>query len=111
MQYVVSIADMKMSRNKKDIIVTHALGSCIGLTIYDPRNHIGGMLHFMLPGSNNGRIDNPLMFAESGVPVFLNKFEFIGGNIKGSVTKAAGGALINDAKEKSFFAQNILVSN
>ena len=48
MRYVVGVGDMKVGQ-KGDIIVTHALGSCLGLMLYDPVMKIGGMLHAMLP--------------------------------------------------------------
>jgi len=33
---IVGVADMKVSDNLDDSIVTYSLGSCIGLVIYDP---------------------------------------------------------------------------
>ncbi len=99
MLHTVSISDMKVSTNPNDEIVTHALGSCVGVTIYDPRNKIGGMLHFMLPGTTTNKKDNPLMYADTGIPMLLREFEKKGGNLKSAVVKAAGGALINDSKE------------
>jgi chemotaxis protein CheD len=99
MQINISISDMKVSKNQDDILVTHALGSCIGLTIHDRKNFVGGMIHFMLPGTTNKNIDNPLMYAETGIPLLLSEFEKKGGKVKSAVLKAAGGALINDDKE------------
>ena len=36
MNQVVSIADMAVSHSPDDVLITYALGSCLGLTIYDP---------------------------------------------------------------------------
>ena len=44
----VGIADMKMLQGE-GILVTYALGSCIGLCFHDPRLHLGALLHIMLP--------------------------------------------------------------
>ena len=33
------------------VLITQALGSCIGLTLWDPRLNIGGMAHVMLPAA------------------------------------------------------------
>ncbi|MFT6079977.1 MAG: chemotaxis protein CheD, partial [Planctomycetota bacterium] len=46
---VVGVADMVIGAVEDDQIVTYALGSCIGLTAYDPVARVGGLLHFMLP--------------------------------------------------------------
>ncbi len=49
MQLTVGISDMKISRNPQDFLVTYSLGSCVGLTLYDPSVRLGGMIHCMLP--------------------------------------------------------------
>ncbi len=48
MKQTVVVADMKIGQ-KWDVLVTHALGSCLGLMVYDPEVQIGGLLHAMLP--------------------------------------------------------------
>ena len=52
MRHVVAVGDMKIGRDA-DLIVTHALGSCLGLVVYDPVAKVGGPLHAMLPLSTN----------------------------------------------------------
>lgn len=49
MKHIVGVADMKISGDKDDQIVTHALGSCLGIAIHDPIACVGGLLHVMLP--------------------------------------------------------------
>ena len=44
----VGIADMKITR-QEGILITYALGSCIGISFYDPMIKLGGLLHIMLP--------------------------------------------------------------
>lgn len=79
MRHIVGIADMKISADKSDLIVTHALGSCLGLTIYDPVACVGGMLHVMLPVSSiapDKAAANPCMFVDTGVPkLFLDGYK------------------------------------
>lgn len=48
---IVGVGDMIVSNDPEDIIVTYALGSCLGVVIYDPVANVGGMLHAMLPDS------------------------------------------------------------
>ena len=33
----------------ESIIVTHALGSCVAVCLWDPEARVGAMLHFLLP--------------------------------------------------------------
>ncbi len=47
-QIVVGLADMKIGKGD-DELVTYALGSCIGVCMYDKVSGVGGMLHAMLP--------------------------------------------------------------
>jgi chemotaxis protein CheD len=79
MKHIVGVSDMKLSSDSNDTIVTYALGSCIGVSIYDPVAKVGGILHYMLPQS---KIDkekseaNPFMFGDTGIPrLFKDAYE------------------------------------
>ena len=70
----VGIAEMKVSDQRGDIIITHALGSCLGIAAYDPMACVGGLLHVMLPLSAIDPVKaerNPLMFVDTGFPKLL----------------------------------------
>ena len=56
MQQVIGVAGMKISHSRDDILVTYALGSCLGIAIYDPVTCVGGLLHAMLPLSEIDQI-------------------------------------------------------
>lgn len=92
MRHVVAVGDMKIGRDA-DLIVTHALGSCLGLVVYDPVEKVGGLLHAMLPLSkiNPAKAEaNPYMFVDTGVPVLFKALYEIGGQKSRMVIKAAG---------------------
>ncbi|MCP4644246.1 MAG: chemotaxis protein CheD [bacterium] len=95
MQLTVGISEMVTSDSSDDIIVTYSLGSCVGLSIYDPVAKVGGLIHCMLPLS---RIDqekaraNPCMFTDTGVPRLIQTVLDKGGTRKNLVAKVAGGA-------------------
>jgi len=99
---IVSIADMKMANDPQINLITYALGSCLGVALYDPVAKVGGLLHFMLPES---RIDplkakkNPWMFADTAIPLFLEEFYKIGGIKERVKIKVAGGSKILDDSE------------
>jgi len=92
MRHVVAVGDMKIGRDA-DLIVTHALGSCLGLVVYDPVEKVGGLLHAMLPLSkiNPAKAEaNPYMFVDTGVPALFKALYEIGGQRSRLVIKAAG---------------------
>lgn len=94
-QIVVSISDMKFSTRHEDVLVTFSLGSCLGVTVYDPQLRIGALLHALLPdGSASPRrlAGNPYMFVRSGVRSMLARLEGLGAERRRLVIKAAGGA-------------------
>ena len=47
-QVSVGIADMKLTR-QEGVLITYALGSCVGISFYDPMIRLGALLHIMLP--------------------------------------------------------------
>lgn len=99
---VVGVAEMAVSANQTDEIITHALGSCVGLAMYDPEVHVGGVLHYMLPTSaiDRGKAANkPCMFADTGVQLLLDELCRLGAAEKARlIVKVAGGAQITDER-------------
>jgi len=89
----VDISDMKVSRSRDDVIVTYSLGSCVGLTLYDPVAGVGGMIHCMLPLSkidpDKARI-KPYMFVDTGVAALLTEMYASGAQRQNLVAKVAG---------------------
>lgn len=80
-------------------MVTYALGSCIGVTIYDPAVRVGGMLHFMLPSAADAqRADqSPPMFGDTGIPLLFRSCYALGAVKERLIVCAAGGAeILND---------------
>lgn len=88
----VGMADLNICK-APDVIMTIGLGSCIGLTLYDPVTKIGGMVHYMLPDStateNNGNIAK---FADTGIEELLKQVTRAGAMRSRLVAKIAGGA-------------------
>jgi chemotaxis protein CheD len=99
---VVNVADAKISRDPEDALLTHALGSCIGVMLYDASSKVAGMLHFQLPSAvqNPVRAElNPAMFADSGMAHVLEQMSQFGAMSRRLRVKIAGGAeMLNDAK-------------
>lgn len=89
---MVGMADLNIGK-ATDVLTTVGLGSCIGLTLYDPVTKVGGLVHYMLPDSravsNNSNIAK---FCDSGVQELLKRVTMAGANRSRLVAKIAGGA-------------------
>ncbi|MDP2796891.1 MAG: chemotaxis protein CheD [Methanoregula sp.] len=72
-------------------MMTIGLGSCIGLTLYDPQKKNGAMVHIMLPDSG-GRTERPGKYADTAIPLLLKELDKIGSSNRSLVAKMAGGA-------------------
>ena len=89
---VVGIADMKICR-APGVLVTYALGSCVGICIYDPVIRLAGLIHIMLPSMYANHADkNLLKYADTGIPEMLHKMTAFGGIKRRMTAKIAGGA-------------------
>jgi len=125
MNLIVGVADMKVSNSSEDILVTHALGSCIGVIIYDPVATVGGLLHYMLPESTLDEVKakkNPYMFGDSGIPLLFKQTYKLGAKKNRMKVIVAGGSQILDTKglfnigkrnhtvvRKMFWKNNVMV--
>ncbi len=89
----VDISDLKLSRSPDDVIVTYSLGSCVGVTLYDPVAQVGGMIHCMLPLSKIDRDKakiKPYMFVDTGVAAMLGELYAMGAQRQNIIAKVAG---------------------
>lgn len=106
MKQVIGIADMKISARAEDVLITYALGSCLGISVYDAAAKVGGLIHIMLPSSavNPAKAAaNPLMFVDTGVPELFKACYKAGAKKERMVLKVAGGAsLQNNADTDQF---------
>jgi len=96
---VVGVSDLAVSNDPDTLLITHALGSCIGVTVYDPVSKISGMLHFMLPSSKTSAekaAEKPAMFGDTGIPLLFKSVYELGANKDRLVVCAAGGAEVID---------------
>ena len=73
----VGIGDMKFTRGTGKII-TYALGSCIGISFWDPFLHLGALLHIMLPERHDAEEGNIYKYADSGIHETIRKLSAFG---------------------------------
>ena len=124
-EIIIGISDLKVSNNADDVLVTYALGSCIGVVVYDPVVKVGGLLHYMLPDSTldpEKAKEKPAMFADTGIPLLFKSCYKLGSEKKRMIIKVVGGASILDdtnyfrigqknimALRKIFWKNNVLI--
>jgi len=100
----VGISDYKISKSP-DTLVTYALGSCVGIALYDPKARIGGLSHIMLPSSSlraDGTIDDRMKYADTAIPDLIAELESKGAGRRGIVAKIIGGANMFNMSGSSF---------
>jgi chemotaxis protein CheD len=95
----VDIADYKVSSDPDAVLVTYALGSCIGVMVHDPVRRAAGMIHYMLPLSETSpekAKTRPAMFADLGIPLLFHSMYALGCEKHNLIVKVAGGGTLHD---------------
>lgn len=88
---------MKLAR-QEGVLITYALGSCIGISFYDPMIKLGALLHIMLPTNKETNDSNVFKTADSGIHETLRKLYAFGARKERLVCKIAGGAKMFELK-------------
>lgn len=87
----IGIADMKMAKGE-GMLVTYALGSCIGICLHDPVLKLGALVHIMLPLNMEAGRKNTMKYADTGIRETIRQMEAKGASKARIVAKIAGGA-------------------
>lgn len=72
---VVGISELRVSGCPDDVLTTYSLGSCLGVTAYDSRQRVGGLIHCLLPLSKSNpekAAERPAMFVDTGIVELLD---------------------------------------
>ena len=106
MKSIVGVGELHVSNKPSEIIITYALGSCLGITIYDPVAGVAGLLHVMLPLSKadpeKAKI-KPAMYVDSGLSKLLGICYDLGARKENIVITVAGGASMKKAGDDDYF--------
>lgn len=97
---VVGIGEYAVSTGAGDVIITHALGSCVAVCLFDPVAQIAGLIHILLPDSKINPVraqEQPAAFADTGLPVLLSTAERLGLQRRRTRVILAGGAELPNA--------------
>jgi len=90
---VIGISDMNVVKGN-DSIITYALGSCVGVALYDDIKKIAGLAHVMMPSSTEivDRSLNVMKYADTAVPELVKRMARMGASQYSLTAKIAGGA-------------------
>ncbi len=91
----MGMGEIVVSALPDTILTCIGLGSCIAVCVYDKLVKVGGVLHVVLPKSNGTNSDNPARFADTAIPILVNKIIKLGGMRDRLTVKIAGGARIS----------------
>ncbi len=118
---VVGIGAMEVTADPAASIITHGLGSCIGVAIFDPVARVGGLLHYMLPEGREHpekAAATPLIFGDLGIPRLFKAAYALGAVKQRTIVKIAGGAslidgagLFNVGKRNFLLARKLMWKN
>jgi chemotaxis protein CheD len=100
----VGISEYKTSKSPATL-VTYALGSCVGIALYDSDTHIGGLSHIMLPYSSmrsDGFVDDRMKYADTAIPDLIAELERLGAKRGSLRAKIIGGANMFNMSGASF---------
>lgn len=88
----VRIADYKIAKTPH-VLITLGLGSCVGLSIYDKIEKIGGLAHIMLPRVS-GEVAEKFYprYADTAIKLVLSELHDQGCKEENMVAKIVGGA-------------------
>ena len=91
--FTIGIGDLKVCK-VPDVLVTYALGSCVGICLLDSTAKVGGLSHIMLPDSTAGvnGASAPMRFADTAIPLLIREMEKLGASRGRLRAKIAGGA-------------------
>lgn len=89
----VGIADINVAKGG-DTLVTYALGSCVGICLYDSQVKVAGLAHIMLPSSTqlSSVANQPFKFADTGIKELVKMMNANGASPQRLKAKIAGGA-------------------
>lgn len=117
-KHVVGIGELAVSNVPGELIVTHALGSCIAVCLYDPVSRTTGLLHYLLPDSkiNPARATTqPATYADTGIPLLVQQAYALGAIKQRTIVRLVGGAEVvggagsfNVGKRNLLAARNLL---
>jgi len=110
---VLGIGDLGVSADVGDILITHALGSCVAVVARCRHTGAWGMIHIALPSSASGSPSTlPAYYADQGVPALLRWMMQVGAHTREGleVTLVGGASVIDGLDSFGIGKRNVLAA-
>jgi chemotaxis protein CheD len=100
----VGLGEQVVSKHPEDVLVAYGLGSCLGISMFDPISRVCGMLHAVLPQRLNGADPLSSKYVDSGIEGLLAAMLKEGADRRRIILRMAGGAnmLISPGLSQTF---------
>lgn len=85
------VGELVHGNQANEVLVAFGLGSCVGITAYDPVRKAGALLHAMLPECRNGD-QNLTKYVDTGIAEMLAQLRAMGTRQDRLIWRYAGGA-------------------
>ncbi len=96
----VGISEFKIASAPVEL-VTYGLGSCLGITVFDPEIGLGGLAHTLLPKPRAGMDDSrKSKFVDSSIRLMVAELVENGASMKRLQAKLFGGANMFEALQE-----------
>jgi chemotaxis protein CheD len=108
-RWKVGLADFRLA-GEPSVLVAYGLGSCVGVSLFDPERRLGGLAHIMLPFWAEGPgDDNPRKYADRALTMMVEALLRAGASASALVAKMAGGAtMFPEIQRTSVGERNVL---
>lgn len=92
----VGIGQFAVAKGTADVLVAYGLGSCVGISCYDPVAKVAGLAHILLPAAEGKRSEyaEPARYADTGIDRLVKEMGALGALPRRTVVKLAGGASV-----------------
>lgn len=106
-QKVIYSEQLHVAVNPTEIITV--LGSCVAVCLYDTKNHISGMNHYLLPLWNGNGLKS-LKYGNISTERLIEGMISVGADLKRMEAKVFGGGVLNINAELSVGPRNVQVA-
>lgn len=101
----VGIGQVAVTKDRSSVLVAYGLGSCVGVSIFDPTARVAGMVHVLLPAAEGkaSAATEPGRYADTGLDALLAQMAKLGALRARLIVKVAGGASVLGAANAEKF--------
>jgi chemotaxis protein CheD len=106
-QKIIYSEQLHVAINQTELVTV--LGSCVAVCLYDRKNKISGMNHYLLPLWNGEGLKSP-KFGNISTERLIEAMEAVGADLRRVEAKIFGGATLNISEGLSVGPRNIQVA-